>query len=255
MPSLGTRELRRLLDVVGAIEYSPDADAFSVPALSMLRELIESRDVTYIVTDDHERRIVVDVYADVIPFEGHCPELEAVMFDHSYENPWCTASAPASGVLTLSEVASRRRFTRTGYYNEWCRVVHTVPEAKIFLPRRSSDGLRRHLMCGVTDGDCEFKFGQWEREILELVRPHFLRPIAQAEALRAHQHALGLTVRELEVLDLVRAGHTNGEIAQALFISPFTVRKHLENIFAKLGAHTRAEAVARTWPSMVSSHQ
>jgi DNA-binding CsgD family transcriptional regulator len=38
---------------------------------------------------------------------------------------------------------------------------------------------------------------------------------------------------------------TNGEIATKLFISPPTIRTHLENAFAKLSAHTRTEAIAR----------
>ncbi len=53
-----------------------------------------------------------------------------------------------------------------------------------------------------------------------------------------------LTDRELEVLTLVAAGRTNREIAGELFLSPHTVRRHLQNTFAKLGASSRAEATA-----------
>jgi DNA-binding CsgD family transcriptional regulator len=55
---------------------------------------------------------------------------------------------------------------------------------------------------------------------------------------------LGLTPREAEVLALVAAGHSNRQIAQALFISPKTVSVHISNILAKLGVHTRVEAAA-----------
>jgi DNA-binding CsgD family transcriptional regulator len=54
-----------------------------------------------------------------------------------------------------------------------------------------------------------------------------------------------LTSREREVLVLVAEGHSNREVASALWLSPETVRKHLENIYAKLGVHTRTAAVAR----------
>jgi DNA-binding CsgD family transcriptional regulator len=53
-----------------------------------------------------------------------------------------------------------------------------------------------------------------------------------------------LTPREREVLDLVATGMRNDEIAQALWVSPATVRKHLENSYEKLGVHTRTAAVA-----------
>jgi DNA-binding NarL/FixJ family response regulator len=55
---------------------------------------------------------------------------------------------------------------------------------------------------------------------------------------------LGLTPREAEVLTLVAAGHSNGQIAQALYISPKTASVHVSNILAKLGVHTRVEAAA-----------
>ena len=58
------------------------------------------------------------------------------------------------------------------------------------------------------------------------------------------QAAGGLTAREVEVLRLVAAGKTNREIATTLVISDHTVRRHLQNIFAKLGVSSRAAATA-----------
>jgi pimeloyl-ACP methyl ester carboxylesterase/DNA-binding CsgD family transcriptional regulator len=54
-----------------------------------------------------------------------------------------------------------------------------------------------------------------------------------------------LTPRQREVLHLVARGLDNGSIAEALFISPKTVRNHVSNVFAKLGVSHRGEAVAR----------
>jgi DNA-binding NarL/FixJ family response regulator len=54
----------------------------------------------------------------------------------------------------------------------------------------------------------------------------------------------GLTSRELEVLRLVAAGHSNREIGAELFIAPKTVSVHVSNILAKLGAASRTEAAA-----------
>ena len=57
-----------------------------------------------------------------------------------------------------------------------------------------------------------------------------------------------LTPREHEVVVLVAEGMTNAEIARRLWISPGTVRRHLQNVFAKLEVHTRTAAVARLRP-------
>lgn len=52
----------------------------------------------------------------------------------------------------------------------------------------------------------------------------------------------GLTAREVEVLALVATGQTNREIAATLVVSDHTVRRHLQNIFAKIGVSSRAAA-------------
>ncbi len=54
-----------------------------------------------------------------------------------------------------------------------------------------------------------------------------------------------LTRREREVLSLLAQGMDTQAIARALFLSTATVRNHVQNLMRKLGAHTRAEAVAR----------
>jgi len=56
--------------------------------------------------------------------------------------------------------------------------------------------------------------------------------------------AVGLTRREEEILRLVADGHTDREIAAALFISPATVRTHLANVYAKLDVRSRTSAIA-----------
>jgi DNA-binding NarL/FixJ family response regulator len=54
----------------------------------------------------------------------------------------------------------------------------------------------------------------------------------------------GLTTRELEVLRLIAAGHSNRDIAAELFISAKTASVHVSNILAKLNAASRTEAAA-----------
>lgn len=60
------------------------------------------------------------------------------------------------------------------------------------------------------------------------------------------QGRLPLTKREREVMTLIASGLQSGDIAGRLFLSPETVKSHAHNAMAKLGAHTRAHAVAIT---------
>ncbi|HEX2954383.1 MAG TPA: response regulator transcription factor, partial [Bacillota bacterium] len=54
-----------------------------------------------------------------------------------------------------------------------------------------------------------------------------------------------LTDRELEVLRLLANGHSNSEIATELFLAVGTVKKHINNIFGKLGVASRTQALLR----------
>jgi DNA-binding CsgD family transcriptional regulator len=80
-------------------------------------------------------------------------------------------------------------------------------------------------------------------------------PLGQTAALPTGRGAFGsesrewgpwsLTHRELEVLQLLAEGATNGEISQRLFISPKTAKNHLAAIFQKLDVTNRTHALVR----------
>lgn len=53
-----------------------------------------------------------------------------------------------------------------------------------------------------------------------------------------------LTVREYQILQLLAAGHRNRDIAEKVFLSEFTVKSHLQKIYAKLDANGRTETLA-----------
>jgi DNA-binding CsgD family transcriptional regulator len=92
-------------------------------------------------------------------------------------------------------------------------------------------------------------FGERERTLLNLLRPHLFQLRRAIDARRRASQRLAsapdgvLTERETEILTHVAVGLRNREIAQMLWISPGTVRRHLDNIYAKLDVHTRTAAV------------
>jgi predicted ATPase/DNA-binding CsgD family transcriptional regulator len=65
---------------------------------------------------------------------------------------------------------------------------------------------------------------------------------SQPEVSSTPEHPGGLSPREVEVLGLVAEGLTNAQVAQKLFLSPRTVQRHLNSIYHKLGASSRAAA-------------
>jgi DNA-binding NarL/FixJ family response regulator len=75
----------------------------------------------------------------------------------------------------------------------------------------------------------------------------FLRETGEAPVPQpglADRAALLLTPRELEVLRLIAAGRTNREISDDLVLSVRTVARHITNVYAKIGARSKAEATA-----------
>jgi len=62
---------------------------------------------------------------------------------------------------------------------------------------------------------------------------------------RSPSYVESLTPRELEVLGLMKLGHTNGQIARELVISLGTAKNHVEHIIAKLGVSDRTQAVVK----------
>ncbi|MFC9252581.1 response regulator [Amycolatopsis thailandensis] len=83
-----------------------------------------------------------------------------------------------------------------------------------------------------------------------LLFPAAIRRLASQQANRAPQNGLadsGLTEREREVLRLMAAGLSNVEIAGELYLGVQTVKTHVGNILAKLGARDRTQAVIKAY--------
>lgn len=74
--------------------------------------------------------------------------------------------------------------------------------------------------------------------VLRLLAPHLEEAFR-----RVARHGPELTPRERQVLLLVRDGCSNASIARALGVAESTVVKHLEHVYARVGAHSRTQAV------------
>ncbi|MEI7465121.1 MAG: XrtB/PEP-CTERM-associated transcriptional regulator EpsA [Burkholderiales bacterium] len=88
--------------------------------------------------------------------------------------------------------------------------------------------------------------------ILELLVPHlhkaFLRVLAtEREAAGVNTQRAGrlVTPRQEEILNLIKSGKTNSEIAELLQCSPWTIKNHIQAILRKLDSNTRTHAISR----------
>jgi HD-GYP domain-containing protein (c-di-GMP phosphodiesterase class II) len=103
-------------------------------------------------------------------------------------------------------------------------------EPRPYRPPRSADEAAATLRADV-------KAGRRDAEAVEAVLGAAGHRVA-----RRREGPAGLTPREVEVLTLLAQGMSNKETARRLVISPKTVANHIEHIYAKIGASTRATA-------------
>ena len=89
-------------------------------------------------------------------------------------------------------------------------------------------------------------FSERDKTLLALLRPHIYQALVDAETRR--RNSVELTPRQRELLSLVAAGYANSHIATRLGVSAGAVRKHLENIYARLHVSNRVAAVSRAFP-------
>ena len=141
-----------------------------------------------------------------------------------------------------SDRMSYREMRKSHLWNEVDRHFGADSLA-LWLPAPKEGIMRRLNFSSLERGAIPDRYVQ----ILQLLAPHFVTLYQRAAARRARgAHSL-VSPRELEILSLIRAGKTNKEIARELWLSPHTVRSHLENAFEKLEVTNRTAAVARAF--------
>jgi len=130
------------------------------------------------------------------------------------------------------------------------------PRASLGPLSRASDGFRECespyevARTSALIGQARRELGDEEgaRLVIDAARATFGRLGARPDLARLdHGRPAALTARELQVLRLVSAGHTNRSIGSELGLSERTVDRHVSNIFTKLGVSSRAAATAMAY--------
>ncbi len=258
MTALTSNDAERVLRFVAEADSGSSDEPVTTDVLVELGELVDADWIGYSELDWEGRRSVADVERPGAnePADGWDAIEELFWTAFADIHPIRRAAIRGHvGALRISDFASMRILRRSRFYNEWMRI--TECEHILDLAVRSQPNRTRTFHFDRVGGR---DFTERDRAVLDALEPHLARLLdvgllrrqlaaARAELdagrLSLHGEPAELTERELEVVSWVARGKTNGEIAEILWVAPSTVRKHLENVYAKLGVGTRTAAVAR----------
>ena len=153
----------------------------------------------------------------------------------------------------LSDHFSAPAFHEMALYCEFYRKLRVEDQLVLMLPTGSESAAG----VAVSRGRRSFRAVHVDR--LNRLAPHVVQAYRNAERISSLERvdaqpanrmalaveALGLGRREAEVLQVIAGGCSNADAATALGVSPLTIKKHLEHIYATLGVSSRSAAVAR----------
>lgn len=239
MQRLDAGDLERVGQFVAETGTVEGDEPFPPAFLAALRRLVPCDTVTFCELDRVARR---DLGLVSVPDEA--PEDEETGLDYweaRHEHPICHYHEQTGDwrAYRLSDFVERRRFRSSRIYAEWFRPQHVeslitvgldspLSHTKVFLLARSGGR-------DFDPADCL---------VLDVLRPYLaMRYEAACRRPPTRRADDALTAREREILALVAEGNTNATIADQLCIARGTVRRHLENAYAKLDVHTRTAAV------------
>jgi len=241
------RELQMMLHIIARPGDVDSADRLPTSMMAGLRELIPCDSVSF-TTYDTERREVFfdqDVGEPAPVADSDWEGLGKAFWTHYWDSPPChypDSSGDLTSVTTASDFYSVRELHSAAMYCEWFRPMGVEREMMLCLPSRPGRVLRLLFWRGPGPD-----FSPRERSLLTLLRPHLYD--AYREQRRRRSSIPQLTARQRQLLRLVAAGHTNGQIARRLSITEATVRKHLEHVFQRLHVTSRTAAVTRWFNS------
>ncbi|HET7072401.1 MAG TPA: LuxR C-terminal-related transcriptional regulator [Nocardioides sp.] len=234
-----------LLDVLERCEPAAADDIFYAGVLAGLRELIPCDDITFQLMDVAEQRVnLLCVTDDGVQREechGAEDEFLRLFWRQFWEEDGCAGPLSTGDYVTVlhqAETWSTRAYADTPLGSQFAAMG---VKDEVLVPMTPLGGIDRRLLLFRNAGSPEFS--EREKGMLALARPHIAELHTRRDReLRGEPH---LTPRQWEVLRRVATGASNTQIARALGVSEATVRKHLENVFVRLGVQSRTEAVAR----------
>lgn len=240
-------DLRAALMALGEIaDGSSSSTRFAINGVQVLSHLVPNALTTLSFCDlQSSMRVVFGVLPGAVGAD------ERAAFDrHFHEHPLVRYHAVERGAYAhrISDSLPQSRFRETALYNDYYRRVGL--SHVLALPLRMNG---RELVSFVLNRD-GMDFDDRELALLDCLRRPLARLFDRVQAAErptvvfdeARLARLGLKRREGEVMQWVAAGKTDKDVAALMGLSPRTVHKHLQNVYAKLGVETRTAAVMRT---------
>jgi ATP/maltotriose-dependent transcriptional regulator MalT len=175
----------------------------------------------------------------IVPVLGVAVPLALVVLDKSGSVPKGPDDKRNRERELLGALADRSELTPT---TAAMRTSLTVDEAAKMLVELADKG---HLKLRTEAGTTLYSLPEHDRSSATDAALETSRASSHEDAAAAKQLYDPLSERELEVLTLLASGRTNSEIARDLFVAVGTVKSHVNNIYRKLGAANRAEAVTQ----------
>lgn len=256
MPQPRSAELRAALDFAGSLADCREPGRLA-ELFGLLPDLIRADSVLVAACRDWAG----DVRCEVGDPGVYRPELLEAVAVYWHEHPVFSRdlAGPAEGTRVISDFVDSRTWRRRALYNDFYRPLGMSRE----LTGQLSWGPGGASCCVVLHRAGR-EFSGRERVMLELLTPH-LSAARRRVGIEARPRPVGvdgdgvwtgedpsppavlarrlpLTPRQAEVLWHLAAGQTNDGIAHALGISPHTVVRHVEHLYARLGVHTRVAA-------------
>lgn len=235
------RQLQTMLRLARAPDDDDPVQPLPWSVLAGLKELIPADSIAFVLFDASRRECYFDQEIGDSPRvpDADMSALQQAFWKHYWDSPACSypdTSGDLTRVTTASDFYSDRELHSCAMYQEYLRFVDGEREMMLCLPSPAGRVLRLLFWRGPGPD-----FRQRDRDVLTLLRPHLYQ--AYVDQRQRRSGAARLTARQSQLLHLVAAGYSNGQIARRLGITEATVRKHLEHIFDRLHVTSRTAAV------------